>query len=331
MPRVTLMAPGTPPVIEKALRIQERCFAQLCRWLKPGVTVPQANAEVSPIEPGWSKLKSALRAAEPGKQVVEIDGVLNRERGQGLLAVAERGVGDEQALLLARPLGELLRPEFKQQIARALGHRGLVIVVGRLGDLEHPSGPMPLGVRVPVHDHVAESGPVEQGRGQHHERVEPAAGLIQSLRNEIGRKVLFEMLLVLERIVRLGIWHGAALEPAVQHLGDPAEQAAPFAPVYHLGQQVDRLTAQGERWLIETSKGVSIDARAVIIASGTKQQTMKVPGEKEYMMKGLCYSALSYAPLFIDRTVVVVGATFSPTRITPSHKAASVAGRTGTQ
>ncbi len=28
---------------------------------------------------------------------------------------------------------------------------------------------------------------------------------------------------------------------------------------------------------------------------------MEVPGEKEYTMKGLCYSALSYAPLFIDK------------------------------
>jgi thioredoxin reductase len=34
---------------------------------------------------------------------------------------------------------------------------------------------------------------------------------------------------------------------------------------------------------------------------------MRVPGEKEYMMRGLCYSALSYAPLFIDRKVIVVG------------------------
>jgi alkyl hydroperoxide reductase subunit F len=34
---------------------------------------------------------------------------------------------------------------------------------------------------------------------------------------------------------------------------------------------------------------------------------LNVPGEKEYMMKGLCYSALSYAPLFIDRTTLVVG------------------------
>lgn len=46
------------------------------------------------------------------------------------------------------------------------------------------------------------------------------------------------------------------------------KQAAPFHPVYHLGQQVDKLTQNGERWLIETSKGVAIDARAVIIAAG---------------------------------------------------------------
>ena len=46
---------------------------------------------------------------------------------------------------------------------------------------------------------------------------------------------------------------------------------------------------------------------AVIIATGTRQVRMDVPGEKEYTMKGLCYSALSYAPLFIDRSVVVIG------------------------
>ena len=34
---------------------------------------------------------------------------------------------------------------------------------------------------------------------------------------------------------------------------------------------------------------------------------MDVPGEKEFTMKGLCYSALSYAPLFIDKTTIVIG------------------------
>ncbi len=47
-----------------------------------------------------------------------------------------------------------------------------------------------------------------------------------------------------------------------------AEQAAPFDPVTHLGQQVTGLSENGERWLVETSDGARIDARAVIIAAG---------------------------------------------------------------
>ncbi|HYE50336.1 MAG TPA: NAD(P)/FAD-dependent oxidoreductase [Azospirillaceae bacterium] len=48
-----------------------------------------------------------------------------------------------------------------------------------------------------------------------------------------------------------------------------AEQAAPFHPTYHLGQQVTGLTRTGEgRWLVETDKGTRIDAQAVIVAAG---------------------------------------------------------------
>lgn len=48
-----------------------------------------------------------------------------------------------------------------------------------------------------------------------------------------------------------------------------AEQAAPFAPTYHLGQQVEKLTRTAEgRWLVETNIGTRIDAQAVIIAAG---------------------------------------------------------------
>ncbi len=45
-------------------------------------------------------------------------------------------------------------------------------------------------------------------------------------------------------------------------------QAAPFKPVYHLGEQVEKLTAKGERWVLETNKGTRIEARAVIVAAG---------------------------------------------------------------
>lgn len=72
-------------------------------------------------------------------------------------------------------------------------------------------------------------------------------------------------------------------------------------------EAVEKIERDGENFLVRTQGGGELKARALIVASGAKQQTMKVPGEKEYMMKGLCYSALSYAPLFIDRTVLVVG------------------------
>jgi NADH-dependent peroxiredoxin subunit F len=58
---------------------------------------------------------------------------------------------------------------------------------------------------------------------------------------------------------------------------------------------------------IHTKGGGELYARAVIIATGSRQQWMNVPGEREYLSKGLCYSAMSYAPLFIDKKTVVVG------------------------
>jgi alkyl hydroperoxide reductase subunit F len=72
-------------------------------------------------------------------------------------------------------------------------------------------------------------------------------------------------------------------------------------------EKVDKVSRDGENFVVQTAGGGEHKAKAVIIASGTKQMLLRVPGEKEYMMKGLCYSALSYAPLFIDRTAVVIG------------------------
>jgi thioredoxin reductase (NADPH) len=45
-------------------------------------------------------------------------------------------------------------------------------------------------------------------------------------------------------------------------------QAAAFHPVYHLGQRVERLERAGDGWRVGTSRGVEIEARAVLIAAG---------------------------------------------------------------
>jgi thioredoxin reductase (NADPH) len=46
------------------------------------------------------------------------------------------------------------------------------------------------------------------------------------------------------------------------------EQAAPFAPVFHLGQAVSRLTATAEGFVVENAAGRRVAARAVVIAAG---------------------------------------------------------------
>jgi len=47
-----------------------------------------------------------------------------------------------------------------------------------------------------------------------------------------------------------------------------SEQAAPFKPVYHLGQRVESLTRAGGDWELGLSAGGRLRARAVVIAAG---------------------------------------------------------------
>ncbi len=60
-------------------------------------------------------------------------------------------------------------------------------------------------------------------------------------------------------------------------------------------------------YAVQTKQGNRYEAKAVIIATGAGALPLDVPGENKYRLRGLAYSAVSYAPLFIDRTVAVVG------------------------
>jgi thioredoxin reductase len=66
-----------------------------------------------------------------------------------------------------------------------------------------------------------------------------------------------------------------------------------------------RVTLQPETQPEGTSP--RFEARTVVVATGTRPQALNIPGERQYHMKGLCYSALTYAQLFIDRTAIIVG------------------------
>jgi alkyl hydroperoxide reductase subunit F len=75
----------------------------------------------------------------------------------------------------------------------------------------------------------------------------------------------------------------------------------------HLLQVVERVERSEQGFVVHLKEGEALRTRAVIIATGVRQKRLSVPGEREFMMRGLCYSAMSYAPLFIDRKTVVIG------------------------
>jgi thioredoxin reductase (NADPH) len=89
------------------------------------------------------------------------------------------------------------------------------------------------------------------------------------------------------------------------------EQAAPFAPVFHLGQRVEMLmAAEGDRWLAGTEAGTRINARAVVIAGGGGAFGPKrppLPGIERFEGKSVFYAVQRRADHEGKRVVIVGG------------------------
>jgi len=88
-------------------------------------------------------------------------------------------------------------------------------------------------------------------------------------------------------------------------------QIKPFAPTFHLGQEVTRVQRREDgRFLVETSTGTAFDAGAVIIAGGVgafRPRTLNLPGAEQIAGRQLHYK-VSDPALFAGKDVVVAGA-----------------------
>jgi alkyl hydroperoxide reductase subunit F len=85
------------------------------------------------------------------------------------------------------------------------------------------------------------------------------------------------------------------------------KQELEYLDFAHKQDKVTKVTKVGDTFKVETDSNRVYESKAVILAMGVTVETLDVPGEKEFFFKGLCYSAVSYAPLFIDKQVVVIG------------------------
>lgn len=77
-----------------------------------------------------------------------------------------------------------------------------------------------------------------------------------------------------------------------------------FARKLEHGEKVEAIEGG---YAVKTKEGNRYEAKAIIVATGAGAVKLNVPGESKYRLRGLAYSAVSYAPLFIDRTAAVVG------------------------
>lgn len=71
--------------------------------------------------------------------------------------------------------------------------------------------------------------------------------------------------------------------------------------------RVNHVVLESGHFAVFTHSTKKFDARAVIVATGALPKRLNVPGEKQLIGKGLSYSAISHAQLFIEREPAIVG------------------------
>ncbi len=73
------------------------------------------------------------------------------------------------------------------------------------------------------------------------------------------------------------------------------------------GYLISSLEKKDNAFHLTTDKGEAFEAKSIIVATGRNPRPLRVPGEKEYLGKGISYCAICDAPMFAKKTVAVVG------------------------
>jgi thioredoxin reductase (NADPH) len=83
-------------------------------------------------------------------------------------------------------------------------------------------------------------------------------------------------------------------------------QAEEFGAQF-LSDSLLSLEKDGDRFRLTLASGGTLEAPAVIIATGTKHRTLDIPGEAEFYGRGVSYCATCDGPFFKNKKIFVVG------------------------
>ena len=75
----------------------------------------------------------------------------------------------------------------------------------------------------PVHNHILKRQLSKETSGQHHQSIKPSSSSVNDFSNEVCRKCILKLPLVLKCIMNLSIGHATTLEATVKHFRDAAQ------------------------------------------------------------------------------------------------------------
>jgi thioredoxin-disulfide reductase len=73
------------------------------------------------------------------------------------------------------------------------------------------------------------------------------------------------------------------------------------------GEKVKKIRKKGKNFEVNTAEGKNFEAKSIIIATGGDPRPLEVPGEKEFIGKGVSYCSTCDAPFFKEKKVAVIG------------------------
>jgi len=73
------------------------------------------------------------------------------------------------------------------------------------------------------------------------------------------------------------------------------------------GEEVTKVEKAEKIFSVKTERGKEFFGKAVIVATGRDPRPLEIPGEKEFIGRGVSYCSICDAPFFQDKAVAVIG------------------------
>ncbi len=86
--------------------------------------------------------------------------------------------------------------------------------------------------------------------------------------------------------------------------------------------RVEKIYRKDTKFFSKLSDGTEVSSKTIILATGERHRKLNVPGEREFLGKGVSYCAVCDAPLFKGKKVAIVGGgnvAFSDAQVLAKH------------